>query len=449
MEVPRPPESLLQKYNVPAPRYTSYPTAPMWTPSFRGADAARALENASQRADEPLSLYVHLPFCKSLCWYCGCNVVIAKESAAAEKYLAHLELELRLVARRLGARRSLSQVHFGGGTPTFLTNEQLRRLWGWITSEFTVAPGAEVAIEIHPALTSVEQLKTLREAGFNRLSMGLQDFDPDVQRVTNRIQTPEQTAALVDAARGLGFGGINFDLIYGLPEQTEPRWARTLEHVLRMQPDRLAVYGFAYLPETLKHQRRMPADKLPSGATRVELFRMAANAFLGAGYSSIGLDHFAKDTDELAIAARDGRLNRNFQGYTVQAAAEVVAVGSTGISDIGGAWAQNVRALPRYYERVEAGELATERGMWTSEDDRIRRRIITDVMCNLRVDLGDASAWQAELSALKPLRDDGLCEVNGAVVRVTELGRFFLRNVAMVFDAYVPKAGATRFSKAV
>ncbi|MBZ4416917.1 oxygen-independent coproporphyrinogen III oxidase [Myxococcus sp. RHSTA-1-4] len=450
--VPTPSEALLSRYDVAGPRYTSYPTAPEWRQDF-GADAlAERLGIAGAReGSEPLSLYVHLPFCRSLCWYCGCNVVISKDRGAADRYIDHLVMEMDLVAERLGARRALSQIHWGGGTPTFLTEAQIERLWSEITRRFTPLPDAEVAIEVHPALTTPGQLSLLRRLGFNRVSMGLQDFDPLVQQVTNRIQTPEQTRALLEHARELGFSGVNFDLIYGLPHQNAERWARTLEKVLEMRPDRLAVYSFAYMPDTLKHQKRMPADAIPGGRVKLDLFRSAYAAFVEAGYRPIGMDHFAVPEDELARAQAERRLGRNFQGYTVKAASDVVALGSTGISDVGGAYAQNVRALPYYYERVAQGSLATERGIALTDDDRRRRAVITQLMCNFWTDLGEegASYFAPELERLKPFEDDGLVARTGTQLELTPLGRLFVRNVAMVFDAYLSRAARPRFSRTV
>ncbi|NMO21967.1 oxygen-independent coproporphyrinogen III oxidase [Pyxidicoccus fallax] len=450
--VPTPSEVLLSRYDVAGPRYTSYPTAPEWKQDF-GADALseRLGVAAARDSTEPLSLYVHLPFCRSLCWYCGCNVVISKDRGAADRYIDHLVMEMDLVVERLGARRRLSQIHWGGGTPTFLSEAQIERLWTEITRRFRTLPDAEVAIEVHPALTTPGQLSLLRQLGFNRVSMGLQDFDPLVQQVTNRIQTPEQTHGLLKVARELGFTGVNFDLIYGLPHQNAERWARTLEQVLEMRPDRLAVYSFAYMPDTLKHQKRMPADAIPSGRTKLDLFRSAYAAFVEAGYRPIGMDHFAVPEDELARAQEERRLGRNFQGYTVKAASDVVALGSTGISDVGGAYAQNVRALPYYYERVSQGRLATERGIALTDDDRRRRAVITQLMCNFWTDLGEdgASHFAPELERLKPFEDDGLVVRTGTQLELTAMGRLFVRNVAMVFDAYLSRAARSRFSRTV
>ncbi|MFP2904932.1 oxygen-independent coproporphyrinogen III oxidase [Pyxidicoccus sp. 3LFB2] len=452
LDIPTPSEDLLSRYNVSGPRYTSYPTAPTWREDF-GAEALsdRLTGVGALSWAEPLSLYVHLPFCRSLCWYCGCNVVISKDAGAADRYIDHLAMELDLVAERLGARRGLSQVHWGGGTPTFLTEAQLERLWKELTRRFTPLPDAEVAIEVHPALTTPGQLSLLRQLGFNRVSMGLQDFDPQVQRTTHRLQTPEQTRALLEHARTLGFRGVNFDLIYGLPHQNAESWARTLETVLAMRPDRLAVYSFAYMPEVLKHQKRMPADALPGVRARLDLFRSAYASFVGAGYRPIGMDHFAVAEDELARAQAERRLGRNFQGYTVKAASDVVALGSTGISDVGGAYAQNVRPLPHYYARVAEGRLATERGIALTDDDRRRRAVITQLMCNFWTDLGDEGTryFAPELERLRAFEDDGLMVRTGSQLELTPLGRLFVRNVAMVFDAYLSRAERPRFSRTV
>ncbi|MBZ4333456.1 oxygen-independent coproporphyrinogen III oxidase [Corallococcus interemptor] len=452
LDLPTPSEELLARYNVAGPRYTSYPTAPEWRGDF-GPDAlAERLTLASAReATQPLSLYVHLPFCRSLCWYCGCNVVISQDPGAADRYIDHLVMEMDLVARRLGARRTLSQIHWGGGTPTFLTEAQLERLWTELTRRFTPLPDAEVAIEVHPALTTPGQLSLLRQLGFNRVSMGLQDFDPQVQRTTNRLQTPEQTRALLEQARGLGFTGVNFDLIYGLPHQDAASWARTLETVREMRPDRLAVYSFAFMPDVLKHQKRMPAEAIPGARTKLELFRAACEAFVTAGYRPIGMDHFAVPEDELARAQAERRLGRNFQGYTVKAASDVVALGSTGISDVGGAYAQNVRPLSSYYARVAEGRLATERGVVLTEDDQRRRAVITQLMCNFWTDLGaDGGTYFApELERLRAFEADGLLVRDGTQLELTALGRLFVRNVAMVFDAYLARAAKPRFSRTV
>jgi oxygen-independent coproporphyrinogen-3 oxidase len=452
LEVPTPSEELMRRYDVPGPRYTSYPTVPEWRHDL-GSDAFAERLEAAGRAGQaaPLSLYVHLPFCRSLCWYCGCNVVIAQDACATERYLDQLVMEMDLVGERLGFRRSLSQVHWGGGTPTFLSEAQLERLWTEITRRFTLLPDAEVAVEVHPAVTTPAQLTLLRQLGFNRVSMGLQDFNPRVQAATNRLQTPEQTRALLEHARALGFSGVNFDLIYGLPHQEPEGWAHTLSQVLQMRPDRLAVYSFAYMPEVLKHQRRMPAEAIPSGRAKLDLLRAAYGTFVGAGYRPIGMDHFAVPEDELARAQEQRMLGRNFQGYTVKWAADVVALGSTGISDVAGAYFQNVRQLPRYAANLKQGRFATERGIYLSEDDKRRRAVITQLMCNFWVDLGsDAESYfELELERLRTFEEDGLVLRTGTQLELTPLGRLFVRNVAMVFDAYLAWAERPRFSRTV
>lgn len=443
-------DALLARYDVPGPRYTSYPTAPEWTAAFGPEDYAARLAQAARKPNDPLSLYVHLPFCTSLCWYCGCNVVISHDGRSADRYLDHVIGELDAVARRLGGRRTAAQIHWGGGTPTFLSEAQLARLWYALTDRFAPASrSTEVAIELHPAATTRAQLVLLRRLGFNRVSMGLQDFDPRVQEATNRLQTYEQTARVLEAARELGFSGINFDLIYGLPHQNERSWARTLEQVLSLRPDRLAVYSFAFMPEVLKHQRRMPAAALPRPPEKLALFRRARERFLEAGYTPIGMDHFALPQDELAVAQRERRLGRNFQGYTVTAGTDVVAFGASAISEVAGAYAQNVRNLAKYYERISKGSLATERGLALTAEDVARRRVIHDLMCNFWADLGAEGAYREERERLRPMAEDGLVKFHGRELEVTYPGQFFVRNVAMAFDARLWAGGQRTFSRTV
>lgn len=448
--VPNPPTELLARYDVAGPRYTSYPTAPEWTHSFGPDDYAARLEAASKSPESALSLYFHLPFCKSLCWYCGCNVVISKDPANADRYLDYLLRELDMAVERLGDRRKVTQIHWGGGTPTLLTEPQIERLMGAISERFQVQPEAEVAIEVHPAVTSLSQISLLRRLGFNRVSMGLQDFDPLVQEATNRHQSVEETKGVLDHARALGFKGINFDLIYGLPHQNAERWEKTLDKVLAMRPDRVAIYSFAFMPDALKHQKRMPAEAIPHGREKLDLFRAARMRFLEAGYAQIGMDHFAVPEDELAHALSRRRLGRNFQGYTVAQAQDVVAFGATGISDVAGAYAQNVRGLAKYYERIGAGRFATERGIVLSDDDSLRRRIIQQIMCNFWVDLGEGD-FSVERSRLEPMIEDGLVSIGaeGRHIEVTPLGQLFVRNVAMAFDARLWASGKARFSRTV
>jgi len=444
-------DSLLRRLDVPVPRYTSYPTAPVWTPAIGPTAYADALARAGrERADAPLSLYVHIPFCRERCSFCGCNVVIARHTATADPYLVALSREMDVVAGLLGARRSVSQIHWGGGTPTFLEERQIEALWRSIEQRFTVLPDAEVAVEIDPKVTSRSQLELLRSLGFNRLSMGVQDLDPRVQEAISRVQTPQETRDTLETARALGFRGINFDLIYGLPRQTPQSWSRTLAQVLDMGPDRMAVYAFAHVPDVRPNQRRLPVAEIPHGLAKLELFRLAWEAFTGAGYRPIGMDHFARPDDELSAAQSRRTLTRNFQGYSVRAGTDVVALGVSAISDVAGVYAQNAHALSRYEARVSAGALATERGARLSDDDVRRRQIIAQLMCNFHVDLGATAEaeFAGELSRLRELESEGLVKVRGSQVDVTPLGRIFVRNVASIFDAYLT-APSRPFSRAV
>src|SRR5215813_4702716 len=452
MMLPDVPDELLARLDVPGPRYTSYPTAPVWGEDFGPRDYARQLEIAGADATAPLSVYVHIPFCRELCTYCGCNVVVAKNPHKADVYLAALAREMDLVRERLGARRQVSQLHWGGGTPTFLDERQLALLFATLDARFDLRPDAEIAIEIDPVVTTDAQLALLARLGFNRLSIGVQDFDPEVQRAVRRIQTVEETRARLESARELGFRAVNFDLICGLPLQTPASWRRTLEQVVALRPDRLAVYSFAYVPSARPHQRALARFGIPSARAKLELRRLAHEVLGGAGYRAIGMDHFALPTDELAQAQESRSLRRNFQGYTVVPASDVVAFGATGISDVGGAYAQNVRPLPRYYGALAVRRLATERGVVLSADDRERRRIIESLLCNFWVDLGaDAGRrFATELGEVAALEREGLVRVRGSEIDVLPLGRIFVRNVAMVFDAYL-RAQETRpaFSQTV
>jgi oxygen-independent coproporphyrinogen-3 oxidase len=443
-------DTLLQKLDVPIPRYTSYPTAPMWTESIGRREHASALTRASQLPERPISLYFHIPFCRERCSFCGCNVVISHNTAAADSYLSSVIREMDTVAALLGERTWVSQIHWGGGTPTFLEERQIETLWTAIARRFHILPDAEVAIEIDPKVTTGSQLSLLRSLGFNRMSMGVQDLDPAVQEAISRVQSVEKTRNMIETARALGFRGINFDLIYGLPRQTKESWKRTLDQVLAMAPDRVAAYAFAHIPDVRPNQKRLPVAELPLGVAKLELFRQAWEAFISAGYRQIGMDHFARPDDELAQAQAQRSLTRNFQGYTVRAGTDVVSFGVSAISDIGGLYAQNTHSITRYKNAIDAGELATERGFQSSRDDVRRRAIITQLMCNFHVDLGEPglSEFAPELTRLRELQAKGLVNVRGAVVDVTPLGRIFVRNVASVFDSYL-NAGQRAFSRAV
>ena len=377
---------LIKKYDRPGPRYTSYPTAPEWTEAF-GLPEYEAHLARADRDPGPLSIYVHLPFCREMCRFCGCNVVATHDRTRADAYLDALEKEVALVAARLPNRRKVSQLHWGGGTPTFLDVKQLERCHAILARHFEFVPDAEKAIEIDPAITTRAQIEALARMGFNRISMGVQDFDARVQEVVGRIQGEKETADLVQAARDNGFQGVNLDLIYGLPYQTPDTWKSTLDRILKIHPDRMAVFGFAYVPWSKPHQRLLPQEALPKTEQRVELFLGAVEAFTRGGYRLIGLDHFALESDELAVAQSGGYLYRNFQGYTVRPADDTVAFGMTSISDIGGAYAQNSHKLKDWVDKVEAGIIPVERGASMTQDDIMRRFAINRVMCLLRLDL--------------------------------------------------------------
>jgi oxygen-independent coproporphyrinogen-3 oxidase len=436
MAFPAVTEDFLRRYDVEAPRYTSYPTVPVWSDRFGPEQYARALAAAGER----ISLYVHLPFCRAMCAFCGCNLAVKRDEQQVEDYLAAVEAEMALVSARLGERRKLVQIHWGGGTPTTLDETQIERIWRALERHFDVESGAEVAVEVAPSVTTAGQLRLLRRLGFNRLSMGVQDLDAGVLQAIHREQNVDQITGLLELGRELGFKGINFDLIYGLPLQTPQSWAETLERILAMGPDRAAVYSFAYVPQVRHHQRLLPLAAMAQGRDKLELFKMAYQAFESAGYQSIGMDHFANADDELSVAQRAGTLRRNFQGYTVSSVADVVALGATGISDVAGSYAQNIRSLPEYQSTVRSGALATARGIQIDETDLQRREIIQQLMCNFRVDLGAQAqrSFRAELEQLEGLERDGLVHLQGTAVDVTPLGKIFIRNVAMVFDAHPP-----------
>jgi oxygen-independent coproporphyrinogen-3 oxidase len=450
---------LIKKYDRPGPRYTSYPTAVEFKEAFGPAEYAAHLARADRNA-APLSMYVHLPFCQEMCRFCGCNVVATHDRTRADAYLDQLEKEVALVAARLPSRRQVSQLHWGGGTPTFLDERQLTRCHELLARHFEFTKDVEKAVEIDPAITTRSQIETLAKLGFNRISMGVQDFDAKVQQTVGRIQGEKETADLVAAARANGFHGVNLDLIYGLPYQTPETWEDTLRRIIAIRPDRMAVFGFAYVPNSKPHQRLLPQEALPKTEQRVELFLAAVEAFTKAGYRLIGLDHFALETDELARAQDGGYLYRNFQGYTIRPAPDTVAFGISSISDIGGAYVQNFHRLKEWGEKVEAGIIPVERGAAMSDDDVMRRFVINRVMCLLRLDLreveerfgkGSRDAVEQDLRAgLAELEDDGLVTFDGALLRVTPLGQLLVRNIAMLFDAYL-KRGASRaqFSRTV
>ncbi len=439
-------EELLLRLSSSGPRYTSYPTAPEWTEAFGPDDAAAAYARAARRPDEPLALYVHLPFCERLCLYCGCTVEISGRQDRAESYLDAVERELELVAGQLGARRGLAQLHWGGGTPTFLSVAQLRRLFGAITRRFTLRPGAEVSLEVDPHVTTAEQIDALCELGFNRVSMGVQDFDPAVQRVVKRDQTRDETLALVERFRARGVDGINVDLMYGLPGQTEAGFGATLDAIVQLSPDRLAVFGYAHVPWLKPAQKLLERHALPGPVARARLFGLALQTLGAAGYEVVGLDHFAKRSDRLFTALREGTLHRNFMGYAERPARDLIGIGMSAIGDLAGAYLQNARSTREYEPALAAGRLATVRGLRLSPEDELRRATILSLMCAMRIDLDElqdatgradlAGHFAAEWAELRPFAEEGFCTLDERRLEVLPRGRLFLRHLAMVFDEY-------------
>ena len=448
---------LLARYDRPGPRYTSYPTAVDFHEAFGPADYQRHLAAAGERDHEPLAFYTHLPFCAHRCGFCGCHAIVSPHGRkVSAPYVRRLKRETEMVARLLKRRRGVTQYQWGGGTPTYLTPEQITELVEHFAALFQFEPGAEIAVEVDPRVTTIAHLGALSAMGFNRLSAGVQDLDREVQEIIGRIQPLEQTAELVTAARRLGFaGGINLDLIYGLPGQRVESFADTARAVVALGADRVAIYSFAYVPWLKGHQRALPAERLPQAERKLELLLAARSVFLDAGYVGIGMDHFAKPGDELALALENGTLHRNFMGYTTRRAGDLVGLGVSAIGSIQGAFAQNHKKLSRYYAAVDAGQLPTDRGYVLSDDDRIRGDVILSLMCRFDVDLDRIAPrryFAESLRKLQPLADDGLVEVCGGRISATALGRMFIRNVAMCFDAHLAKAErrpAPTFSRTV
>jgi oxygen-independent coproporphyrinogen-3 oxidase len=438
---------LLQKYSVPGPRYTSYPTAPYFHTDFGETDWAEAL--AAPAPDRGLSLYAHIPFCDSLCYYCGCNMVATHDYSKTQPYLAMLDREMARTAELVDTKRVVRQLHWGGGTPTYLNPDDIRRLMERMRKHYTVSPDAEISCEVDPRELTYEHLAALRETGFNRLSFGVQDMDPDVQQAVNRIQSEFLIRQVLDWSRELGFSSINLDLIVGLPKQTVESFSRTLERVVVWAPDRLAVFAYAHVPWMKKHQNLIQEADLPDSATRLGL-QQAVNESLGAaGYVNIGLDHFARPDDELVRAQQNKTLWRNFQGYTTHKDCDILAFGASSISQTADVYMQNEKNLKRYQERIAATGLAVERGLKLTRDDQIRRDAITRVMCDLELDfaafgkewnLAFTDYFSAALDDLRPLADDGLVKIEAGKIGVTPTGRLFLRNIGMCFDRYLKEA---------
>ena len=439
-------EQFVVRYNKPGPRYTSYPTAPVWTNSFGPKDFENAIAAADKKSS-PVSLYMHLPFCESLCLFCACNVVIQKNKSVTPPYLSILKKEVDRIARGVSRDRQVAQFHWGGGTPTYLSPDQIEDLFTYTKERFTFAPDAEIGIEVDPRVTTPAHMESIRKMGFNRLSMGVQDFKPEVQKAVHRIQPYELTRDLIATARQLGFDSINVDLIYGLPHQTADSFAHTVEQIVGLSPDRIAMFSYAHVP-WLKKQQGSFVKFLPEGMLKFDIFRNGLLKFLEAGYLYIGMDHFAKENDELAVSQRNRTLHRNFQGYTTKAGADLYGMGITAISGIQDTYAQNYRDIPSWEKAVNENGIATMRGYHLSADDIIRREVISRLLCHtvivkdeisrqFRIDFDDYFA--PELDRLKQPQEDGLVVLSDKEIRTAWLGRIFIRNLAMVFDPYLEK----------
>ena len=453
---------LLRRYDVAGPRYTSYPTADRFVEAFGEADYLQALEQRREGLAVkayPLSLYVHIPFCESLCYYCACNKIITKHHERGEEYLRYLTREVELTVSHMGAGQSVSQLHLGGGSPTFLSDSELNALMAMLRRSFTFVPGGEYSVEIDPRTVTRERLANLAQQGFNRLSFGVQDFEPAVQKAVHRIQPAEQVFDLVAVSRELGFDSVNVDLIYGLPMQTPETFERTLDQVVKLRPDRIALYAYAHLPERFKPQRRIHAQDLPPAASKLAMLSSAMRILMEAGYVYVGMDHFALPNDALAIAKRQGRLHRNFQGYSTQPDCDLVALGVSAIGRVGATFNQNVKTLDEYYDLLNQGRLPVARGLALSRDDLVRRTVIMALMCQGSVLFESIEVshliqfktyFAAELEQLAPMQDQGLVVLDEAGIHVTELGWFFVRGVAMVFDKYLQAdRNRERFSKII
>jgi oxygen-independent coproporphyrinogen-3 oxidase len=442
---------LIAKMSQHGPRYTSYPTADRFTGQFCASDYAAAVQGARANGTlRPLSLYVHIPFCQSLCYYCGCNKIITTNREKAVVYLGYLKREIDMQAAQFGSDNRVEQLHFGGGTPTYLSDEQMGELMDYLRGRFAFAGDdvGEYSIEIDPRTVDATRIHSLRRQGFNRLSLGVQDFDEEVQKAVNRIQPEALTLDAIGAARAAGFRSISIDLIYGLPRQSVATMTRTLDKVIAASPDRISVYNYAHMPALFKSQRLIDENDMPAPQVKLDMLALCIEKLTGAGYVYIGMDHFAKPDDELATAQRQGRLQRNFQGYSTHAEADMVSCGVSAISAVGGAYAQNEKSLERYYAAIDRGELPIARGLERTHDDSVRHAVIQRLMCNFTLDIaaferahgvsfGDYFA--REMPALRSFEADGLLALGQHVIEVTRKGRLLIRNVAMIFDAYLGK----------
>lgn len=450
---------MLKKYDSFGPRYTSYPTAVKFTPEFDRQEYHKAIEQC-KNSEEPLSLYFHIPFCESLCFYCACNKIITHTHNRAIPYLERLHKEVRMQAELVGNQRQVNQLHFGGGTPTFLSDEQLSELMKVTEQHFSFSPveEREFSIEVDPRAVRENTIASLRDFGFNRISLGVQDFDEQVQKSVNRIQPIEMTQAVIDAARRSGYQSVSLDLIYGLPHQTVESFSRTLDTVIEMRPERLAVYSYAHLPHRVKAQTLIKSEDLPDAVTKLGLLELTINRLQAAGYVYIGMDHFALPTDELVLAMENGSLQRNFQGYSTRADTDMIAMGVTAIGKINNCYSQNERFEKAYFDAIDSGQLAIFQGYRLSKDDELRRDVIQALMCQGVLEfraieekhgIEFLSYFADELTRLAPLAEDNLLQFDDTQVVVKSLGRLLLRNIAMIFDIYQRAASPKQFSRVI
>jgi len=440
---------LLKKYDRPGPRYTSYPPAPAFSKDFGPDDYRNAIiENNLENSKADLSLYFHIPFCDTLCYFCGCNMLVTHRRETIRKYLDYLEREIDMVHGLISPGRKVTQLHWGGGTPSYLNPDEIRELGNFINERFEYSDDPEVGVEIDPRGLTYEHMKAFREVGFNRISMGVQDFDPKVQKAVNRIQPEEITRQAIDWARELGFKSINLDLIYGLPFQTIESFERTIDKVIELSPERLAVFNFAYVPWLKPHQRVIKKEDLPAPEVKLKILKMTIEKLTEAGYVYIGMDHFAKPDDELAIAQKEKTLYRNFQGYSTRAGADLYAFGMSAISQFQNIYAQNYKELKEYYARIDEGKLPTAVGYRMNQDDIIRKHVIMRLMCDMELVKSEVEEkfninfdeyFADSIPKLQEFIDDGLVELTDDKIIVTLMGRLVIRNIAMCFDAYIDK----------
>lgn len=453
--------ALIRRYDKAGPRYTSYPTAVQFHARFGEAEyRTAAARTAAEDAIRPLSLYVHLPFCDTVCFYCACNKIITRNRARAAPYLEAVQREIALQAALFGSGRTVEQLHWGGGTPTFISNEEMRALMGAIRRYFRLRgdDGGDYSIEVDPREVRPGTLALLRELGFNRLSMGVQDFEPAVQRAVNRIQSEEQTLSVLKQARALGFRSINMDLIYGLPRQTVETFARTLDRVVAAAPDRLSVFNYAHMPDLFKTQRQIDAAELPGAETKLDILRHTIERLGEAGYVYIGMDHFARPDDELAVAQRNGTLHRNFQGYSTHADCDLVGLGVTAIGRVGETYSQNHKAIDTYQAALRDGKLPVFRGMALDADDLLRRHVIMRLICDFSLDISEVERhfgvafegyFAPELAELRAIEQDGLVRLEDDRIQVQAAGRLLIRNICMVFDKYLRRKHPMAYSKVI